>query len=134
MVVADETPPLGDLKDSDIFIDNNYVDVLGLKTEVDMQQRKWFNEDMKAAKYDGLNKLECAEKEMPHDTDHAELCPVYYHTIRMSVSGKLSTKRHFFIAMDMEGKFNHGILMKTRHKADNSWSVRKSKTLKRLHF
>ena len=38
MVVADETPPQGDLKDSDIFTDNNDVDVLGLKTEVDSKE------------------------------------------------------------------------------------------------
>ena len=58
MAAADETPPLGDLKNSEIFTDNNLVDVIGLKTDVDIQQRKWFNANMKAAKYDGLNKLE----------------------------------------------------------------------------
>ena len=36
--------------------------------------------------------------------------------------------------MNMEGKFNHGTLIKTRHKADNSWSICKSKTLKKLHL
>ena len=36
--------------------------------------------------------------------------------------------------MDMEEKFNHGTLMKTRHKADQSWSICKSKTLKRFHL
>ena len=134
MAAADETPPLGDLKDSEIFTDTNLVDVIGLKTEVDIQQRKWFNADMKAAKYDGLNKLECTEREMTHDTEHAELCPMYYYTIRMSMPGELNTKRNFFIAMEMEEKFNHGSLMKTRHKADNSWNICKSKTLKHLHF
>ena len=81
MVVADETPPLGDIKDNKIFTDDDNVGHIGLKTQVDIQQRKWFNEDQKAAKYGGLHKLECAEKELPHDDDHAELCPVYYHTI-----------------------------------------------------
>ena len=101
MSAAAETPPIADLKDDEIITNDNDVGHIGVKTEVDIQQRKWFNEDQKAAKYGGLNKLECAEKELPRDNDHAELCPMYYHTIRMSVAGELSTKRHFFITMDI---------------------------------
>ena len=54
MSAAAKTVRIADLKDNEIFTDNNNVGHIGLKTEVDIQQRKWFNEDQKAAKYDGL--------------------------------------------------------------------------------
>ena len=60
----------------------------------------------------------------------AELCPIDYYTIRLTVLGETTRRRHFFVPMDIAEKFNKKVMMKTRHKAGQSWSVIPSTTLK----
>ena len=84
---------------------------------------------MKGANYEGLNKVECAEKEEALDTNHTELCGIYHHAIRMSVKDSdEAIRKHFFISKDLEGVFNQGTLMKTCHTEKHSWSIVRSKT------
>ena len=47
-----EDEPIGDIKEEDVFSNTDQVGYIGLKTELDLTQRKWFNEDMKSAGYD----------------------------------------------------------------------------------
>ena len=90
--------PILDIKEEDVFSGTDKVEYIGLKTDLDLKQRKWFNEDMKLAGYGGFNKLECTDRELGFHNEQAELCPVYFHTIRFTVNGERGKKVHFFTA------------------------------------
>ena len=112
----------GDIHLSETYSSADNVEAIGFQAEEDIQQRKWFNADMKASKHGGLSKVECAVTESAFDTEHTELCTVHFHTIRMRMENREDVKKQFFLSLDLEGQFNQGTLMKTRHKANNSWS------------
>ena len=127
--MTDEDAPPGDIQVSDVFSDTNVIGVIGFKSSEDLEQRKWFNAAMKKANHGGLNKVLCAEKEETLDTAHAELCNIFHHAIRLSVKDNDEARKHFFISKELEGTFNQGTLMKTRHTEKNLWSIVKSNTL-----
>lgn len=131
--MATKDAPPGDIQVSDVFSDTNVLGVIGLKSSKDLEQRKWFNAAMKKINHGGLNNVLCAEKEETLDTTHAELCSIFHHAIRMSVKDQDEARKHFFISKELEGTFNQGTLMKTRHTEKNSWSIVSSKTLE-LHL
>ena len=127
-MTTQEAPP-GDTKKADVLTSADNIGVIELKSDEDLEQRKWFNMAMRQVSQDGVQNVQCAVKEEVRDTLHAELCNIYIHAIRMSVTGKEEARKHFFINKELEGKFNQGTLMKTRHNEKDSWSIVSSKTI-----
>ena len=126
-MTTQEAPP-GDTRKAYVLTSAYNISVIELKSDEDLEQRKWFNMAMRQISQGGVQNVQCAVKEEARDTLHAELCNIYIHAIRMSVAGKEEARKHFFINKELEGKFNQGTLMKTRHTEKDSWSIVSSKT------
>ena len=100
-MATQEAPP-GDTRKADVLTSADNISIIELKSDEDLEQRKWFNMAMKKINQGGVNKVQCDVKEETRDTSHAELCNIFIHAIRTARAiGKSDTwpqnrpKAHF---------------------------------------
>ena len=69
--MATQEEPPGDIKNADVLTSADNIGVIELKSDEDLEQRKWFNAAMKQVSQGGVQNVQCAVKEEVRDTLHA---------------------------------------------------------------